>query len=139
MFSIIGILGLMIACINFVNLTTARSEKRAREVGVRKAIGSRRKDLILQFLTESFLLTFIAFLFALLFVQLSLPAFNALTGNEITIPFSSAAFWIIIVACVFATALVAGSRPAFYLSSFRPVKVLKGNLQVGKAAALPRK
>ena len=74
MFTIIGLLVLLIACINFINLTTARSEKRAREVGVRKAIGSQRKDLIIQFLTESFLLTFIAFIISLLFVQIALPA-----------------------------------------------------------------
>ena len=139
MFSIIGILVLLIACINFVNLTTARSEKRAREVGVRKAIGSRRKDLVIQFLAESFLLTIGAFLFALLFVQFSLPAFNALTGNQIWIPFSSVAFWIIMIACVFLTALIAGSRPAFYLSSFNPVKVLKSSMQIGKSGTLPRK
>ncbi|HTE09831.1 MAG TPA: ABC transporter permease [Chitinophagaceae bacterium] len=138
-FSIIGILVLLIACINFINLTTARSEKRAREVGVRKAVGSQRKDLILQFLTESFLITMLAFLFSLLFVQLSLPAFNRLTGNEILIPYASGSFQLLMIGCVFITALLAGSRPAFYLSSFQPVKVLKGNMKVGKAATLPRK
>jgi putative ABC transport system permease protein len=140
MFGIIGVLVLLIACINFVNLSTARSEKRAREVGVRKAIGSRKKDLVFQFLTESFLLTAIAFFFCLLFVQLSLPAFNQLTGSRITIPFSSGAFWLVLAGGVVATALAAGSRPAFYLSSFKPVKVLKGGtLTMGRAAALPRK
>ncbi len=138
-FSIIGLLVLLIACINFINLTTARSEKRAREVGVRKAIGSQRKDLILQFLTESFLITLLAFLFALSFVQLCLPAFNTLTGNEIRIPYSSAAFQLSMMAAVFATALLAGSRPAFYLSSFQPVQVLKGSIKAGKGATLPRK
>lgn len=139
MFSIIGGLVLLIACINFVNLTTARSEKRAREVGVRKAIGSQRKDLIIQFLAESFLLVFIAFMFAVVFVQLVLPAFNTLTGNKISIPFSSFAFWSTVLGCVMVTALVAGSRPAFYLSSFNAVNVLKGNSHVGKAATFPRK
>jgi putative ABC transport system permease protein len=139
MFSIIGALVLLIACINFINLTTARSEKRAREVGVRKAIGSMRKDLILQFLSESVLLTFMAFLFALLLVQLCLAPFNSLTGNDISIPFSSIRFWVIIISCVIVTAIIAGSRPAFYLSSFNPVKVLKGNMQLGKAGTLPRK
>ncbi|MEO5594449.1 MAG: ABC transporter permease, partial [Chitinophagaceae bacterium] len=138
-FSIIGLLVLLIACINFINLTTARSEKRAREVGVRKAIGSQRKDLILQFLTESFLITLLAFLFALTIVQLCLPAFNTLTGNEIRIPYSSAAFQLSMMAAVFATALLAGSRPAFYLSSFQPVQVLKGSIKAGKGATLPRK
>ena len=138
-FSIIGALVLLIACINFVNLTTARSEKRAREVGLRKAIGSQRKDLITQFLAESFFITFIAFIFSILFVQLALPAFNTLTGNKITIPFLSITFWLTVLGCVVITALVAGSRPAFYLSSFNPVKVLKGNMYVGKAASVPRK
>ncbi|MEO5681400.1 MAG: ABC transporter permease [Chitinophagaceae bacterium] len=138
-FSVIGMLVLLIACINFINLSTARSEKRAREVGVRKAIGSQRKDLILQFLTESFLITLLAFLFAVLFVQLCLPPFNTLTGNEIRIPYSSAGFQLSMVAAVFITALLAGSRPAFYLSSFQPVQVLKGNMKAGKGATLPRK
>ncbi len=136
MFSIIGLLVLIIACINFINLTTARSEKRAREVGVRKAIGSRRKDLILQFLLEAFLLTTIAFIFSLLFAQLSLPAFNALTGNRITIPYASGYFWLIMIGCLLLTTLFAGSRPAFYLSSFNPAKVLKGALQAGKSSLL---
>jgi len=139
MFSIIGILVLLIACINFINLTTARSEKRAREVGVRKAIGSMRKHLVLQFLAESLLLTFFAFLFSLLFVQLALPAFNALTGSKISLPFSNFFFWLGMIGCVLITSLLAGSRPAFYLSSFNPVKVLKGTYQTGRAAALPRK
>jgi len=139
MFTIIGGLVLLIACINFINLTTARSEKRAREVGVRKAIGSQRKDLVIQFLTESFLLTFMAFIFSLLFVQLSLPAFNTLTGNKISIPYSNFIFWLVLLGCVIVTALIAGSRPAFYLSSFNPIKVLKNSTQVGKSAALPRK
>jgi putative ABC transport system permease protein len=139
MFSIIGILVLLIACINFMNLSTARSEKRAREVGVRKAIGSQRKDLIFQFLTESILITFIAFLLSVVFVQLALPSFNELTGGSIGIPYGNLFFWVIMISYVLFTGLLAGSRPAFYLSSFNPVKVLKGTIQVGKAAALPRK
>ncbi len=139
MFSIIGILVLLIACINFMNLSTARSEKRAREVGVRKAIGSQRRDLIFQFLTESVLITSVAFLLSVLFVQLALPSFNTLTGDSISIPYGNPVFWCIMISYVFVTGLMAGSRPAFYLSSFNPVKVLKGSIQVGKAAALPRK
>jgi putative ABC transport system permease protein len=139
MFSIIGVLVLIIACINFVNLATARSAKRAREVGVRKAIGSRKKDLVFQFLTESLLLTSIAGLFALFFVQMALPAFNTLTASKINIPFTNPVFWCIILSGVSFIALAAGSRPAFYLSSFNPVKVLKGTLQTGKVASLPRK
>jgi putative ABC transport system permease protein len=139
MFSIIGVLVLLIACINFINLTTARSEKRAKEVGVRKAVGSGRRPLIVQFLTESFLLTFIAFICCLLLVQLALPAFNTLAGTHVNIPFSNPFFWLIMMACIITTALVAGGRPAFYLSSFQPVKVLKGRLQVGRAGTWPRK
>ena len=138
-FAIIGVLVLFIACINFINLTTARSEKRSREVGVRKAIGSRRKDLILQFLFESFLFTVLAFLFSLLFVQLILPAFNVLTGSKMAIPFANAGFWLITIGCVIFTSLIAGSRPAFYLSSFNPVKVLKGTIQSARSSSLARK
>ena len=139
MFSIVGILVLLIACINFMNLSTARSEKRAREVGVRKAIGSQRKDLIFQFLTESVHITFLAFLLSMLLVQLALPAFNTLTSSFITIPYDNLGFWLIMIFYVLTTGLLAGSRPAFYLSSFNPVKVLKGSIQVGRSASLPRK
>lgn len=139
LFSIIGMLVLAIACINFMNLSTARSEKRAREVGVRKAIGSARIDLVYQFLTESVLITFLSFQLCLLFVQLAVPSFNALTGSFISIPYSSIGFWCIMIVFVLVTGLIAGSKPAFYLSSFNPVKVLKGAIQVGKWATLPRK
>jgi len=139
LFSIIGVLVLLIACINFTNLSTARSEKRAREVGVRKVIGSQRKDLVIQFLTESVVVTFIAFFISLLLVQLALPSFDELTKTSLHIPYTSTLFWCIMIGFVLATGLLAGSRPAFYLSSFRPIKVLKGTMQTGRAAALPRK
>lgn len=138
-FSIIGIMVLLIACVNFINLTTARSEKRAREVGVRKAIGSRKKDLVLQFLLESALLTMMSFVLCLVIVELALPAFNILTSSKISIPFSGTEFWVVALAGVFTTALAAGARPAFYLSSFSPVKVLKGKLTIGDGSAWPRK
>jgi len=139
MFSIIGVLVLLIACINFMNLSTARSEKRAREVGIRKVVGSTRKGLIRQFLIESVVVTFIAFFLSLFFVQLVLPAFNTLAKANISIPFSNGIFWLIMISYVLLTGLLAGSRPAFYLSSFQPVRVLKGAIQVGKSASLPRK
>ncbi|MDO3625681.1 ABC transporter permease [Mucilaginibacter sp. BT774] len=139
LFSIIGVLVLVIACINFVNLSTARSQKRAREVGVRKAIGSQRHQLVLQFLTESFLFTVIAFALCLCFVQLALSPFNALTGTTIAIPFFSVKFWLIAIGCVFFTAILAGSRPAFYLSSFNPVEVLKGKVSVNRSSEWSRK
>ena len=139
MFSLIGLLVLIIGCINFINLTTARSEKRAKEVGIRKAVGSRRKQLVMQFLSEAFLLTLIAFIFAILFSQLLLPAFSTLTETNLRIPYSNGYFWLLMGGCVLITALLAGSRPAFYLSSFNTVKVLKGNLQRGKSSAFSRK
>jgi putative ABC transport system permease protein len=139
MFSIIGALILLIACINFVNLTTARSEKRAREVGVRKVIGSRRWQLIAQFLAESILLTFLSFILALALVQLALPSFNALTGTSIVIPFDNPLFWTLMIAAMLTTALIAGARPAFYLSSFIPIKVLKGTKQAGRSSSFFRR
>ena len=139
MFALIGVLVVLIACINFVNLSTARSEKRAKEVGVRKAIGSSRLQLVIQFMFESILTTFCAFILALALLQLTLPAFSSLTNTSLSIPYMSIAFWLLMFAYVMVTALLAGCRPALYLSSFRPVKVLKGKLQVGKAALLPRK
>src|SRR6202012_1088961 len=139
MFGIIGILVLVIACINFVNLSTARAEKRALEVGVRKSVGSSRRDLIIQFLSESLLLTFVAFAVSILLVQLVLPSFNTITYGNISVPYTSLAFWCAMIGYVLITGLLAGSRPAFYLSSFKPVKVLKGTIQLGKRAALPRK
>ena len=139
LFSVIGILVLLIACINFMNLATARSEKRAREVGVRKALGSQRRDLILQFLVESLVITTIAAVIGLGLVQLALPAFNTLTNTQIQIPYQSTLFWSLMAAYILLTGLLAGSRPALYLSSFRPVKVLKSAFRAGRSAALPRK
>src|SRR5688572_20630342 len=139
MFSIIGLLVLIIACINFMNLSTASSEKRAKEVGIRKTIGSQRSNLVVQFLIESLVIVFAAFGVSLLLVQLALPSFNALTNTSIAIPFSNTGFWLIMLGYVFGTGLLAGSRPAFYLSSFQPIKVLKGAMQTGKSGVLPRK
>ncbi len=139
MFSIVGILVLLIACINFMNLSTARSERRAREVGVRKVMGSLRGQLILQFLVESLLMTMLAFLLSIALVQAVLPAFDALTGDAIRVPYRNGYFWLILLSLVMITGLIAGSRPAFYLSSFQPVKVIKGVMRIGKAASLPRK
>ncbi len=139
MFGVIGILVLVIACINFTNLSTARSEKRAREVGIRKVIGSTRKALIAQFLMESVILTFLSFVLSLILIQLVLPSFNALAGTHINIPFTNGWFWLIMVSYVLLTGLLAGSRPALYLSSFQPVKVLKGKIAVGTSAIQSRK
>ncbi len=108
MFSLIGFLVLLIACINFTNLSTARSEKGAHEVGVRKAIGSQRRDLILQFLVESLVITFVASLIGCLIVRLALPSFNMLTRSAIGIPYWSPGFWGAMVAYVLLTGLPAG-------------------------------
>ena len=138
-FLIIGILVLVIACINFVNLSTARSNKRAVEIGIKKVVGSSRGSLIIQFLVESVVLAFASFLLALVIVQLALPAFNAMAGTAIKVPYANPVFWLLMMGYILFTGFLAGSRPAFYLSSFQPVKVLKGKLGVGKSAALPRK
>ncbi len=139
LFGIIGAFVLMLACINFMNLSTARSEKRAKEVGVRKAIGSIKSQLIWQFLIESILVAFISFLLAILFVQLSLNWFNQLSDKQLSIPFSNPIFWLLILGFTLFTGFVSGSYPAFYLSSFEPIKVLKGTFRAGKYASLPRK
>lgn len=138
-FSAIAIFIVVIACINFMNLATARSERRAREVGVRKSVGSRRRELILQFLGESLLITIISFLLALVVVELALPFYNSLTEKKLILDFTSPLFWLTSVAVVLITGIVSGSYPAIYLSSFSPVKVLKGKVQVGRSGATPRK
>lgn len=139
LFSIIGIFVLVLACINFMNLSTARSEKRAREVGIRKAIGSARWQIIRQFFTESYVVVIISFLIALLLVALLLPLFNDVAGKKIEMPWSNLIFWLTAISFIFITGLLAGSYPALYLSSFQPLKVLKGTFKVGKGAAIPRR
>jgi len=139
LFATIGIFVLLLACINFMNLSTARSEKRAREVGIRKAIGSLRGQLIRQFFTESVLIALIAWVAALAIAQLLLPFFNELADKKMTIPYRQPMFWVAGFAFVFITGLFAGSYPALYLSSFRAVKALKGTFKGGKLAALPRR
>ncbi len=139
MFSLIAVFILIIACINFMNLATARSESRAREVGIRKSIGSKRSDLIIQFISESLLISFIAYFIAILATFLILPFYNNLVDKELYINFRSFDFWIFSIIMILLTGLLAGSYPAFYLSSFKPIKVLKGKLQEGRRASLPRK
>lgn len=139
LFGIIGVFVLLLACINFMNLSTARSEKRAREVGVRKVIGSSRSQLVYQFYSESLLCVLLAFLVSLLLVQLSLSVFNQIADKQLTIPWNSLAFWSAGIGFSLITAIITGSYPAFYLSSFKPIRVLKGAFRVGRLASAPRK
>ncbi len=139
MFGMTGVFVLLLACINFMNLSTAKSEKRAKEVGIRKTVGCLRKQLIFQFFSESLITVIIAFILSLLFAQLALPFFNTVAGKQIIMPWGNSWFWLWGIAFIIITALIAGSYPAVYLSSFRPVKVLKGTLKAGHAATLPRK
>ena len=139
MFAIIGLFVLLLACINFMNLSTARSEKRAKEVGIRKAIGSLRSQLIGQFFGESVLMAAIAFIVSILLVQLILPFFDGVSGKEISLPWSNIYFWLCCIVFSIATGLIAGVYPALYLSSFQPVKVLKGSFKASRFAAMPRK
>jgi len=139
LFGIIASFVLLLACINFMNLSTAHSEKRAREVGIRKSIGSLRGQLIRQFLSESFVVACIAFGIALLLVSLSLNWFNEIADKKIAFPFLNPVFWLISFGFVIVTALAAGSYPAIYLSSFKPIKVLKGTFRAGRFAAIPRR
>ncbi|HSF45033.1 MAG TPA: ABC transporter permease [Chitinophagaceae bacterium] len=139
LFAIIAVFILLIACINFMNLSTARSEKRAREVGIRKVIGAQKSALIGQFLGESVLISLISGIVALLIVQLSLPAFGELTGKEIHVDYNDPRLWISLIGFIMLTGLLAGSYPAFFLSSFKPVTVLKGGFKKVNALVTPRK
>ncbi len=136
---IIAFFVLLLACINFINLSTARSAKRARETGVRKVLGSSRRGLAAQFLGEALVTTFLATLAALLVSQLTIPWFNQLSGKELSIPYTSPPFWLLVLAFSFFTGLLSGSYPAFYLSGFQAIEVLKGRLQTGNIAYLTRR
>ena len=139
LFGVIGTFVLLLACINFMNLSTARSEKRAKEVGIRKAIGSVRQQLIAQFFSESLIVVAMAFVLALVLVMLILPQFNIIADKKLSILWGNPYFWIAGLGFSILTAIIAGSYPALYLSSFQPVKVLKGTFRAGKFAAIPRK
>lgn len=130
-FMIVAAFILLIACINFMNLATARSAQRAREVGVRKVVGAGKSSLIKQFLGESVLLALIATLLAIILVELLLPGFNQLTEKHLTVPFGNPVFILIIVGVILFTGLLAGLYPAFFLSSFNSVKILKGTFKLG--------
>ncbi|MBE7170846.1 MAG: ABC transporter permease [Williamsia sp.] len=139
MFGIIAAFILLIACINFMNLSTARSERRAKEVGIRKVVGAQKFSLISQFIGESTLLAFIAGIIAVGIVLLTLPAFNSLINEKVAIHFGSPYAWITGLGFILFTGLLAGSYPAFFLSSFQPVKVLKGTFKKAHTLVTPRK
>ena len=130
---------LLIACINFMNLSTARSEKRAKEVGIRKVSGAVKSSLILQFLGESLLISTISGVLGLFLVQLFLPSFNLLIGKTLFLPYSNIYFWLYALIFVLITGLLAGSYPAFFLSSFKPVSVLKGKFKNAQSLITPRR
>jgi putative ABC transport system permease protein len=139
LFTIIAVIILLIACINFMNLSTARSEKRAKEVGIRKTLGSGKKELILQYFTESIIIAILAFICSILLIWILLPVFNRIIDRQLALDVMVPQFWAAALLIILFTGLLAGSYPALYLSSFNPVKVLKGTFLPGKNAALPRK
>ncbi|MEO6718931.1 MAG: ABC transporter permease [Ferruginibacter sp.] len=139
LFGIIAGFILLIACINFMNLSTARSEKRAKEVGIRKVVGAGKSSLISQFIGESVFLAFLAAIAAIIIVQISLPGYNQLTDKKLFINFGNIYTWIAFIGFILLTGLLAGSYPAFFLSSFQPVKVLKGTFKKANALVTPRK
>jgi putative ABC transport system permease protein len=135
LFAAIAIFILILACINFLNLSTARSANRAKEVGVRKVIGSTRSNLIRQFLTESMLYSFLSFSIGIVITQITLPWFNKLAGTQLNMPWAQ--WWLLpaLVLSAFAIGMLAGLYPAYYLSYFKPVNTLKGNLSLGSKNA----
>jgi len=138
-FSLVALFILIIACINFMNLSTARSEKRAKEVGIRKVAGALRRSLIIQFLIESILISMIAGCLAYFFIVLCLPAFNRLTQKQLFIDNSNIYYWLNAIGFILFTGILAGSYPAFFLSGFKPAAVLKGVFKKVHALVTPRK
>ncbi len=139
LFGIVAIFILLIACINFMNLTTARSVKRVKEIGIRKVVGAVRFALIRQFIFEALLIVMLSAIIGLTIVMFALPIFNQLTGKQITIPFYNTSFWLSIVGLLLVTGFISGSYPALYLSSFNPIRVLKGSLKFSQGALWFRK
>jgi ABC-type antimicrobial peptide transport system permease subunit len=138
-FSVVAIIILLIACINFMNLTTARSIKRAKEIGVRKVTGAARSSIIKQFMAEAMLFVFIAVIISLLLTVLVLPAFNSFTGKAIELPLRNQNFWLELLTLAFTTGFISGCYPALFLSSFSPIKVLQGTLKFSPGTAVFRK
>ncbi|GGM79188.1 ABC transporter permease [Dyadobacter beijingensis] len=138
-FAVVAVFLLSIACVNFMNLATARSANRAKEVGVRKALGSERSSLISQFLTESVMLSFFSLALAMLIAYLALPLFNNLASKQIAFPIANVWFWAIALTTGGIVGVLAGSYPAFFLSKFKPLKVLKNTIELeGKGSGYLR-
>ena len=138
-FGAVGIFVLLLACINFMNLSTARSVKRAKEVGIRKAIGSLRRQLVNQFYTESFLMVVLAFILAVALAFTTLTWFNDLSGKQLSLPFGNPYFWMANVLFILITGIVSASYPALYLSSFNPLKILKGTFRLRGSSSVLRR
>jgi putative ABC transport system permease protein len=139
LFSIIAVFILLIACINFMNLTTARSIKRAKEIGIRKVVGAVKRILVVQFIGEALMMVFLAMLGALVVVYSILPVFNSLTSKQVFLPLYDGIFWLKLLCLGVITGLIAGMYPAFFISSFQPIKILKGSLKFGTSATVFRK
>ncbi len=139
LFTAIAMFILIIACINFMNLATARSEKRAREVGIRKSLGSKRRELVAQFIGESILIAAVAFGIAVILTEVALPFYNDLVDKKLSVDYLSPIFWLISLGGILIVGVISGSYPAFFLSSFQPITTLKGSVTVGKTGATPRK
>ncbi|MBS1603653.1 MAG: ABC transporter permease [Bacteroidetes bacterium] len=137
-FTVVAVLILLIACINFMNLATAQAARRAREIGVRKVVGASRLSLAGQFIGEAFLLSFLSLAGAILLSSLLLPVFNDLTGKQLSLPVSRPLFWVALSGLLILTGFIAGSYPAFFLSSLDPVKMLKGGLKFSWKDVLAR-
>ncbi len=135
----IGVFVLLLACYQFYEPQHREVRKRAKEVGIRKTLGSVRRQLIAQFFAESFLVVIISFCFALLMVFASLPWFNTISQKAMELPWNTSSFWVLSALFLFVTGMLAGSYPALYLSSFNPLKILKGSYRAGRLASLPRK
>ncbi|REG82540.1 ABC transporter permease [Algoriphagus antarcticus] len=139
LFAMIGLFVLIIACINFMNLSTAKSQKRAKEVGVRKVAGADKGSLVMQFMSESILITLFSGIIAIILVEVSIPVFNNLTGKVMTVPYGSGLFWLQFISIIIFTGLVAGSYPAFYLSATKVVSVFRSYAKAGKGVVMARK
>lgn len=138
LFVAIAVFILLIACINFMNLATAKSSNRAKEVGIRKSMGSGRADLVFQFMTETFLMSLISFVLAVFIASLLLPLFNELAGRNLVLPVESIGFYVSLLFGALIVGLIAGIYPSFFLSGFKPVKVLKGDISNGMKSATVR-